>query len=377
MRVKPINKNLVFYQLSRAGKAFLIPWFFGKKKVPFKPTFVSLEVEDTCFFRCQHCDIWKKEKAPKRMDLEQMKKLVIILKKWLGTFQLNLTGGEPFLNEDIFSLIKFASGQGILVHVNSNGFLINKELAKEIIESGLNSLSISLDSLDSKLYNQLRGNKGAFQGAISALKTINGLRQPKKLFLSMVTVIMKQNLNELEKLVFWAKKQDLDAIFFQALWQNFDVKYKPLWFKSSDLWPNDIKKVNKVMNRLSQMKAEDYPIGNVRSDFHYYKLYFANPVRFGERNPCLAGLNNFNIDITGKVRLCFNFPPVGNILKEKPQAIWNGEKAQRQRLKIARCKRGCKILLCNNPLSRKEAINLLLGSTVGKIKKALKANEKN
>ena len=357
--MRPINRDLVAYQLSQIGKAFLIPAFFGKKHVPFKPTFVSLEVEDGCNLQCLHCDIWKKERNFQRMSLEQMKKVVLILKDWLGTFQLNLTGGEPFLNKDTIPLIKFVARQKILVHTNSNGYLIDQKLAKKIIESRLNSLSISLDSLKPKAYNLLRGNKKAFQRATKALGVVNQLRQSKSPFLSVTTLVMKQNLNELEKLVYWTKKQGLDMIFFQALWQNFDAEYNPNWFKVSDFWPDDIKKVRKVMDRLIQLKAEGHPIGNRTEDLQHYKQYFADPIAFGKNNPCFVGVNNFDVDISGEVRLCFNFPSVGNVLKEKPEDIWNGEKAQTQRLKIARCNHGCKVLLCNQPMTKREALSLL------------------
>ncbi|MBU3956747.1 radical SAM protein [Patescibacteria group bacterium] len=365
-----INTKFVLYQLSKIGYSFLAPNFLGRKKIPFGPSFVSLEAEDGCNLRCLHCDIWEKERSPKRMNLKQMKEAVLRLKNWLGIFQLNLTGGEPFLNKDIIPLIEFASTWGILVHTNSNGFLIDQKLAREIVKSELNSLSISLDSLKPEKYNKLRGNKEAFQRAIRALEMISEIRRPTEPFLSITTVVMRQNLGELEKLVHWTKEQGLDAIFFQAIWQNFDAGYDPTWFKSSDFWPHDLKKVKKVMNRLIQLKKEGYPIGNKMEDFKRYNEYFANPVSFGKSNPCFVGVNNFDVDITGKVRLCFNFPRVGNILKEKPENIWNGKRAQAQRLEIARCERGCKILLCNTPMSRKEAL-LMLANKIKRLPKRL------
>lgn len=363
--MKRINANLIRYQLFQIGRSFLAPNFLGKEKVPFGPSFISLEVEDGCNLQCLHCDIWKTKKNPKRMNLEQMKRVMLVLKDWLGIFQVNLTGGEPFLNKKTIPLIKFASNQGILVHTNSNGFLIDQKLAREVVESGLNSLSISLDSLKPEVYNRLRGNKEAFTRATRALELVNKIREPKKPFLSVTTIIMKQNLDELENLVYWTRERGLDAIFFQTIWQNFDAEYNPDWFKSSNFWPNDFKKVKKVIDKLIHLKKQDYPIGNQIETFQRYKDYFVNPLSFGGNNPCFVGINNFNIDISGKTRLCFNFPPVGNILKEKPEDIWNGEKARIQRLRIAGCQRGCKILLCNTPISRKEALLML----VNKIKR--------
>ncbi|MBL7159450.1 radical SAM protein [Candidatus Microgenomates bacterium] len=355
-----MRKEIVFYQLSLAGKAFLAPFYFGKKKVSFKPTFVSLEVEDGCNLRCLHCDIWKKRKKLKRMRLSEMKKVVRELKKWLGVFQLNLTGGEPFLNKETIPLIKYASSLGILVHTNSNGFLIDGTLAKRIVASGLNSISISLDNLDPKVHNRLRGNSQVFKRAVRALSSLSKFRKPSRPFLSVTTIIMKPTLSGLEKLAFWAKEEGIDAIYFQSLWQNFGAEYDQDWFKKSPLWPKDYKKAKKVLDCLLKLKKNGYPIGNSFEDFERYKSYYRDPITFGGEKKCFIGVNNFAIDIAGDVRLCFNFPSIGNILKEKPEEIWNGREAQKQRLKIAGCQRGCKVLLCNRIMSRKEALVLLV-----------------
>lgn len=353
-----MNKEIAFHQFSLAGKAFLTPFYFGKKKVPFRPTFVSLEVEDGCNLQCLHCDIWKKKKNPKRMNLKEMRGVVRRLKNWLGTFQLNLTGGEPFLNKSTLPLIKYVSSLGIMVHTNSNGFLIDETLGRRIIKSGLNSISISLDSLNAEVHNRLRGNPQAFEKATRALSLLSKLRKPSKPFLSVTTIIMGSTLDGLEKLVSWVKEKGIEAIFFQALWQNFGSQYNKNWFKESDLWPKDYRKVKKVLSRLAELKKKGYPIGNSVENLERYKIYFEDPTIFAQKEKCLVGVTNFAIDIAGNVRLCFNFPPIGNVLEERLTRIWNGEEAQRQRLRIANCKRGCKVLLCNVPMSRKEALLL-------------------
>ena len=355
-----MRKEIAFYQLSLAGKAFLVPFYFGKKKIPFKPTFVSLEVEDVCNLRCLQCDLWKKKRNSKRMGLNKMKKVVGRLEKYLGVFQLGLSGGEPFLNKNTLSLIKYATNLGILVHANSNGFLIDEGLAKRIVKSGLNSLSVSLDSLNPKIHNKLRGNPRAFEKATKALSLLLKFKKPSKPFLSVTTIVMKPTVDGLENLVYWVQKRGIDAIYFQALWQNFGARYDQDWFKKSDLWPSDSKKVLKTLDRLIQLKKKGYPIGNSEEELKKYKGYFFDPTAFGKKRKCLIGANNFVVDILGNVRLCFNFSPIGNILEEKPEKIWNGKKAREQRLKIASCKRGCKVLLCNQVMSKKEALFLLI-----------------
>ncbi len=370
MKLKKINKKLFFYYLSKTFKVFLSRLFYGRKKIPFKPIFVSLEVAEGCCLKCLQCDLWKRPYNSK-IKLKEAKRIVTKLHQWLGVFQLNFTGGEVFLNEDLIDLIKFTSQKGILTHLNTNGVLINKQLAKKIATSGLNSLSVSLDSLKPGLHNRLRGNKQALKRAMRALEWLNSYRSGKKLFLTVSTIIMKQNLAELPKLVKWVKQNGLDGILFQALWQNFGANYNLYWFKLSPFWPNNHQKVKKVLVQLIEMKKKKYPIENKIEELQRYRKYFFDPIGFGLKNKCFVGTNSFIINSKGDVSLCFNFPPIGNVLKDKPEKLWNSFKAQEQRVKITDCQRGCKILLCNYPIGPKEAIIFLSKLIIDKIKKML------
>ena len=248
----------------------------------------------------------------------------------------------------------------ISVWVNSNGFVIDQKLTAQIVKSGLANLSISLDSLNPRLFNHLRGNQRAWEKAVNSLRMINRSRKPRSLFLSVTCIIMKQNLEELEKLTRWVQKEKLDAIFFQPIWQNFGADYRAEWFKSNQFWPDDYQKVEKAIKGLCRLKKSGYPVGNKISDLKRFMEYFINPIAFGRKFPCLVGVNSFNLDLSGNVRLCFNFDPVGNVLKQKPGEIWNGKLAQQQRLEIASCQRGCQVLLCNTSLEIKETISILM-----------------
>lgn len=371
---KELDKNRLLSEFTKIPRAFFSPFFFGKRKVFLKPNFISLEMEDRCCLSCLQCDIWKKKKNPNRLTLSQIKKIILDLKKWLGFYQLNLAGGEPFLNENIIPTIEFAAQNGIFVAVNTNGYLINEKIARDLAESGVGSISFSVDSLTEKTHDKIRGKGGAYRKAMKAIESSLKHRGKKKdPFLSLTTIILKQNLSELARIVKFVKKRGLDTIYFQPIWHNFGAeKYEKFWFEESQLWPDNFSEVEKTIDLLITMKKNKYPIGNALFELNEYKDYFKDPIGYGKEKACYVGVNSFNIGIDGKVRLCFDLEPIGDILKESPEKIWNNGKTQTMRKKIASCQRGCKVLLCNMPLNKREASNFLLNFTINKLKQKAK-----
>ncbi len=354
--------NTFFTEVSKGFRRLAVPFFVKSQTLPFPPTFIALEVADRCCLKCQHCDIWQGKGKPIVMNLKQLEEVLLKLHHWLGNFDLNLTGGEPFLNKNTIDLIKFASGLGIRVHTNSNGFLINEALAQKIATSGLRTLSLSLDSLRPEVHNFTRGNKQALERVTKAIDLVNSFRRPQQLSLTISTIMMEPNLPDWENIVIWAKKHRVDNVYFQPLWQNFAASYNPHWFKKSSLWPHDRKKVVKAIDKLIKLKQEGWPVGNGVRELTNYQSYFNEPLSFGENHRCFVGITNYVIDLAGNVRLCFNFPPVGNVLKEKPKTIWNGEAAKKQRQIVRSCERGCKVLRCNDLPTGGRLLKKVLGS---------------
>jgi pyrroloquinoline quinone biosynthesis protein E len=72
--------------------------------------------------------------------------------KWIG-----LTGiGESFLNKDFLRMLKLVKSRGIYVELYDQFFFINKEIARELIEMGVDKLFISLDAAKKETYEKIR-----------------------------------------------------------------------------------------------------------------------------------------------------------------------------------------------------------------------------
>ena len=327
--------------LSAYYQAFLISISKNLNKPLNKPTSITLTITNNCNSRCQHCHLWQ-NKPEKQLKFSQAKKILDKLYDWLGNFYLFFTGGEPFLNQDLPKIIKYAQKKGIICHVNSNALLINKSLAEKIIDSKLNSISISLDGANPSTNNSIRGIPNGYQKVIQAIKL---LKNGPEIYLN--TVIMKPNINDLIPLIRLSKNKKINGLHFQCLLPTLSSKDTVQNMLQSSLWPkyknlkSEIKKINKL-NKTQKEKLLD-------DDLYLQQIinYYQNPFSATKNIICRAGINNFIVDKNGDVHLCFDFPAVGNILKDSPKNIWLNQNSQQQRKLIRKCQKLCKITTCN------------------------------
>lgn len=310
---------------------------------PFnKPTSIIIDLTQNCVLHCQQCHLWK-TKAEKQMTFDEAKIIIDRLHQWLGNFYLFFTGGEPFINKDLPKIIKYAESIGIVTHVNSNAFLIDKKLASKILDSRLSAISISLDGAKASTHDFLRGTKGAFKKVINAIKLLKTTKSKKNPNVFINTVIMKTNLNELGDLIKLSKKQKTDGITFQCLLPTLASKQNIEQLKNSHLWP-DFNQLKSVISKI--IKTNNKNLLTSKENLEQIIDYYQNPEKTNDFQ-CEAGINNFIINRLGEVRLCFALPEIGNILKTAPKEIWLGQKAQKQRGIIKKCNKTCKVIVCN------------------------------
>jgi len=305
-----------------------------------KPTDMNFLVTSKCNLKCKYCDYWK-TKTNNEITIKEWKKIVIDFKKWLGSYHLSISGGEPLLFEGLFDLIRFASENEVLVTLVTNGTLIDKNIAKKIVKSEVYNLIFSLDGF--KETNDLIRGRGSYD------KTISGIRILKKLketpFLSLATVISNRNLDELTSMAGYIKDTGLNLIYFQPLTSNPKSAYDNDWHLKNAFWPKDTEKVDSIIDELIIMKRKYYPIANPVNQLKLMKDYFKNPAF--SKNKCFVGVKNYNIDETGNITSCFNMKPIGNVSKANIKKLWYSKKTDEIRKKIKNCKMGCSILNCN------------------------------
>jgi cyclic pyranopterin phosphate synthase len=120
--------------------------------------YLRISVTDKCNLRCRYC--MPREGIPIRrhedfLSFEQITAVVRAAVK-LGVIKVRLTGGEPLVKRDIVELVgMICAVEGLKqLAMTTNGTLLPR-YAAALKRAGLNSLNISLDTLDPKAYRLL------------------------------------------------------------------------------------------------------------------------------------------------------------------------------------------------------------------------------
>lgn len=319
---------------------------------PLKPLDIVCERTYACNLKCQTCFRWTSIPNENELGLEDWKAVIKKMKNWIGTFSLSFTGGEPFLKEDMIDIIRFASENGIVTSVSSNGSLIDNALAERIISSGLDSLALSLNSLTPVIHNKTRGTESSFN---EVMRAIQNLKKRGDMWLSICTTIMKENINDLAALAEFVRKEGLDGITFQPLMEAwtlpiFDEKGGSRKLPDGKFYSKlgkESEGIEDIFKQLVDMKVEGYPINNSIRHLRCMSKYLKNPKGPEISHiPCKIGSKNFLIDPFGNVRICSIMEPIGNIKEDSPRNIWNSKKALQERQKIRECRKTCRLLTC-------------------------------
>jgi MoaA/NifB/PqqE/SkfB family radical SAM enzyme len=149
----------------------------------------------------------------------------------LGTSIIRFTGGgEPFLHQDIFKLIKAVKSRGMFCAVTTSLNMIDHFDADKIIDSGLDELSVSLWASNGDEYVATHPNKTqkTFAGITAVLKEIARTKQGRGLpFFSqgenrlprvnILNVISKVNYTGIEAMYDYALEVQADSIYFAVI----------------------------------------------------------------------------------------------------------------------------------------------------------------
>ena len=132
--------------------------------------YLRISVTDRCNYRCSYCmpsEVFNNNYSyiaqNKILSYEEIIHLCSILKK-IGLTKIRITGGEPLLRKNIDKLVyKLKTESGINnVSMTTNGSLLTDSKLKQLKSSGLDSITLSLDTLDSKKITKINGTKKHF-----------------------------------------------------------------------------------------------------------------------------------------------------------------------------------------------------------------------
>ncbi len=124
--------------------------------------YIRLSITDVCNFKCGYClpNGYMSDKSDNRkfLHLEEIRRLAKVLSK-LEVCKIRLTGGEPTVRKDFFEIIKILKSEAGIkkVVITTNGYHLDQK-AKMLVDSGLNGINISIDSLDRDIFKTVTGH---------------------------------------------------------------------------------------------------------------------------------------------------------------------------------------------------------------------------
>jgi len=295
------------------------------------PISISFEPTTSCNLRCPECPSGLRaftrptgmlENNFFRDTIDQLHSRLLYL---VFYFQ-----GEPYLNPDFLTMVKYASSKRLYTATSTNAHYLTDDNARKTVESGLDRLIISIDGTTQDVYHQYRvgGNlEKVIQGARNIVKWKKELKS-RTPFIFFQFLVVKPNEHQVEDIKKLALEIGVDEIRFKTA-QIYDYK-------------NDPNKLIPSINKFSRYRKQDngeYKFKNSLSN-HCWRLWHATVITWdGLVVPCC-----FDKDATHKL---------GDLKGQPFKEIWNNTEYiqfRRQLLKsrknidiCANCSEGTKV----------------------------------
>ena len=304
---------------------------------PGRPQAVSLEVTHRCICRCVMCNIWKIPRSVPDLPLEAW---VDLLSSDLLTDlrELDITGGEPFLRDDLVSLIRSICElkTGHLhrlrsVAITTNGVLSERvvgmvaQMLEPMAAGGLELIVVcALDAADDT-HDDIRRYEGAWKSVDTCIAGLIELRSRyPNLIVGVKTTVLPENVGKLGQIADYAAERGLFAIISPAI-------------VTSGRYLNPGRATRLALTPADRASlAEFYESSAFRWSYHASAL--AGYLRTGHmKKPCSCGFNYFFVRSTGQVHLCpLLEETVGSISAAPIEALYGSPAARRIRSRIGR-----------------------------------------
>jgi len=315
-----------------------------KEAKPFDPSWPRYScalINRSCILPCKMCLNWKNQVEGPGNKFQDFKKYIESLADFVEyPMEINIMGGEPLMEDWIFDLIEVIEENGFTSIISTNAYLIDDKKAKQIMNSSLRVLGISLDSIDSKIHNFYRGKPDVTQHAFEALRLLEKHKLPNRApVVDILTLFMKKNLDGIIELVKWVDKNKfVSNVAFAVLLNSILPSGTENWFNRDeykDIWPDDVKKVHEVIDEVISMRKNGSHIVNPISQLEAFKEYYKNPIEFIYSTP--YSIRDFVIEMEPSGELYLSGHRLGSIndpetLREK----WHSREADKIRETVAK-----------------------------------------
>lgn len=241
-------KKYIYYNMNRI-------------ELPFYPDRIYLELTNNCNFKCIMCPngkgLMKRDKG--FMDYELAKKIIDEMAPHAQTIVLHIWG-ESLLHPRVFDIIKYCQKYNIRTELSTNTSLLNENISRDIIDSGLSMIYLCIDGVTKETYERVRKN-GDYEKAaknvedfIRIKREMNCGKDVKEPFVNLQIIVMSETKGEIE--------------LFKNRWsvEGVDkINIKPL-----DTWGGQIPEINTLKTNGNNKLIKRFHCPNLWYHAHIY-----------------------------------------------------------------------------------------------------------
>ncbi len=289
-----------------------------------------------CNARCTMCNRYKVPSKPEEeISIETIRKLPEM-------YFTNITGGEPFIREDLKEIVRELYKKSDRIVISTNGFFTDRivDLCKEFPQVGIR---ISIEGLE-QTNNDIRGLEDGFNRGYTTLKTLVDMGM-KDVGFGMTV----QDKNAPDLVPLYDISDELNMEFATASLHNsfYFVESNNIIHDRLAVAENFEKLINKLLESNSPKK--------------WFRAYFNHGLInyiFSQKRllPCDMSFDTFFIDPYGDVMPCNGTKVkevMGNLNEQEWDELWNSEAAEQVRQKVRCCDRNCWMIGSVSPAMHK------------------------
>ena len=289
-----------------------------------------------CNARCNMCNRYKAPSDPsEEISVETIRKLPPM-------YFTNITGGEPFIRQDLPEIVRELRKKSDRIVISTNGFFTDRIIAlcKEFPDIGIR---ISIEGLE-KTNNAIRGLPDGFRRGYTTLKKLVKMGM-KDVGFGMTV----QDANAKDLVPLYELSNRLGMEFATASLHNsfYFVEAKNIIHDR----PMVAKQFERLVNRLLDS----------RSPKKWFRAYFNHGLInyiYGQPRllPCDMSFDTFFIDPYGDVMPCNGTKDkevMGNLNRQTWDELWNSPEAEQVRRKVRHCDRQCWMIGSVSPAMHK------------------------
>ena len=289
-----------------------------------------------CNAKCTMCNRYKVPSKPEEeISLETIRKLPEM-------YFTNITGGEPFIRDDLKDIVRELYKKSDRIVISTNGFFTDKivDLCKEFPQIGIR---ISIEGLE-QTNNDIRGLEDGYNRGYTTLKKLVDMGMQDVGFGMTV-----QDRNAADLVPLYNISDELGMEFATASLHNSFY-----FVESHNIIKDRLMVAQNFEDLINRLLESNSPKKWFRAYFNHGLINYI----FSQKRllPCDMSFDTFFIDPYGDVMPCNGTKEkqdMGNLNEQSWDELWNSEQAEKVRKLVRNCDRNCWMIGSVSPAMHK------------------------